>query len=59
MPQRGVGNWDDWGKSNSVKVYLTKGEHTFTLQYNPEDQNMNLQTNHALIDGIIVEQITP
>lgn len=57
MPQRGVANWDDWGMSNSVKVRLTKGEHTITLQYNPEDQNMNLKTNHALIDGIVVEQV--
>ena len=57
MPQRGVANWDDWGVSNSVKVKLTKGEHKITLQYNPEDQNMNLKTNHALIDGIIVEQL--
>ena len=57
MPQRGVGNWDDWGRSNSVKVNLTKGEHTITLKFNPEDRNMNLNTNHALIDGIVVEQI--
>ena len=57
MPQRGVANWDDWGISNSVKVPLTKGKHTITLEYNPEDQNMNLKTNHALIDGIVVEQV--
>ena len=57
MPQRGVANWDDWGRSNSVKVSLNKGYHTITLEYNPEDQNMNLHTNHALIDGIIVEQV--
>ena len=57
MPQRGVANWDDWGMSNSVKVQLTKGTHTITLQFNPEDQNMNLKTNHALIDGIVVEQV--
>lgn len=57
MPQRGVGNWDDWGKSNSVKVDLTKGEHTITLKFNPEDRNMNLKTNHALIDGVIVEEV--
>ncbi|MCH5225253.1 MAG: hypothetical protein J1D77_04600 [Muribaculaceae bacterium] len=59
MPQRGVANWDDWGKSNSVKVRLQKGEHVISLQYNPEDSNMNLQTNHALIDGIVVEQVAP
>ena len=57
MPQRGVANWDDWGISNSIKVKLTKGEHQISLQYNPEDSNMNLKTNHALIDGIIVEEI--
>lgn len=57
MPQRGVANWDDWGKSNSVKVKLSEGAHTVTLKFNPEDQNMNLNTNHALIDGIIVEQV--
>lgn len=57
MPQRGVANWDDWGISNSVKVPLKKGQHTVTLEYNPEDQNMNLKTNHALIDGIVVEQV--
>ena len=57
MPQRGVGNWDDWGKSNSVKVDLTKGEHTIILKFNSEDRNMNLKTNHALIDGVIVEEV--
>lgn len=57
MPQRGVANWNDWGVSNSVKVYLTEGQHTITLKFNPEDRNMNLKTNHALIDGIIVEQL--
>ena len=57
MPQRGVANWNDWGKTNSVKVNLSQGEHTITLQYNPEDRNMNPHTNHALIDGIIVEEI--
>lgn len=58
MPQRGVANWDDWGLSNSVKVNLSKGEHKITLQYNPEDQNMNLHTNHALIDGILVQEVS-
>ena len=57
MPQRGVANWDDWGMSNAVKVSLNKGSHSITLKYNPEDGNMNLKTNHALIDGIVVEEI--
>ena len=57
MPQRGVKNWDDWGISNSIKVNLTKGEHTLSLQFNPENENMNLKTNHALIDGVVVEEL--
>lgn len=57
MPQRGVANWNDWGQSNSVKLELTKGDHQIKLQYNPEDSNMNLHTNHALIDGFVVEEI--
>ena len=57
MPQRGVSNWDDWGISNSVKVHLDKGRHTIKLVLNPEDENMNIATNHALVDGVIVEQI--
>ncbi|MCH5236724.1 MAG: hypothetical protein J1E95_02880 [Muribaculaceae bacterium] len=56
MPQRGVANWDDWGTTNSIKVKLSAGQHKIELRFNPEDENMNLGTNHALIDGVIVEQ---
>ena len=58
MPQRGVANWDDWGVSNSVKVNLEAGKHTLQLVLNPEDENMNLKTNHALIDGVVIEEIS-
>lgn len=57
MPQRGVANWNDWGTTNRVKVKLSAGHHTITLKLNPEDENMNLSTNHALIDGVVVEQV--
>lgn len=57
MPQRGVANWDDWGVSGSVIVDLTPGEHTFTIEYLPEDENMNLGTNHALIDAILLTRL--
>lgn len=57
MPHRGVGNWNDWGVSNHVPVTLSKGNHTFTIYMRPEDRNMNLDTNHALIDEIIVYRI--
>lgn len=52
LPQRGAGNWDDLGWSNSLKAYLKKGKHTVTLQFEPEDENMNITTNHARIHGL-------
>ena len=57
LPQRGRGNWDDWGESNSVRVDLTPGKHEIKLVMNPEDSNMNLSTNHAIIDRVIVEKV--
>ena len=54
MPQRGVGNWNDWGYSDSVIVELEPGAHTFSVEYLPGNENMNLGTNHALIDAIIL-----
>ena len=57
MPQRGVGNWEDWGMSNGLRVNLKEGRHAMELLFDEEDENMNLTTNHALIDGIVVEEI--
>lgn len=54
MPTRGVGNWSDWGLTNAVAAKMKKGKHTITLQYLPENSNMNLDTNHALIDRLRV-----
>ncbi len=57
LPQRGVANWNDWGISSPVFVTLTPGKHTISIDYLPEDENMNINTNHALLDRIIVEQM--
>ncbi len=57
MPHRGVGNWSDWGNSNSLLVPLKAGRHSLTIDFRPENNNMNINTNHALIDQIIVEQL--
>lgn len=56
LPQRGVGNWNDWGMTNSIRVSLKPGGHEVKLVLNPEDENMNLHTNHAIIDGILLEK---
>lgn len=57
MPQRGVGNWNDWGMSNGVQVRLAPGQHTLTIEYLSEDENMNIATNHALLDRVTLEKV--
>ena len=52
MPQRGSGNWADLGWSNSVPVNLTAGQHTLTLTFTPDNENMNIQTNHAKVYAV-------
>lgn len=52
MPQRGKGNWDDWGVTNPLKVLLPQVTHTITLDFRPENENMNIKTNHSLIDDV-------
>ncbi len=57
MPHRGVANWNDWGLSNSVVINLNKGKHELKISFRPENENMNLQTNHALVDRVIIKKI--
>ena len=57
LPQRGVANWDDWGKSNHLPVKLSAGNHTFSLRFLPQDENMNISTNHALIDSVTLLRV--
>ena len=57
FPQRGVANWNDWGESNQVRVWLPEGSHEITLEYLPENSNMNIDTNHAVIDGMVLRQV--
>lgn len=56
MPHRGVANWNDWGMSNSIILPLEKGTHTLGIVYLPEDENMNIATNHAILDRIVIEK---
>lgn len=57
MPHRGVANWNDWGMSNGVQVTLAPGRHVLSIEYRPEDENMNISTNHALMDRVTVEKV--
>lgn len=50
FPQRGNGEWSNWGFCNPVKVYLTKGAHIVSLIYQPQNENMNGAVNQAMLD---------
>ena len=50
FPQRGKGEWSDWGFSNPVKVRLLKGKHTLNLQFKDANENMNGEVNQAMLD---------
>lgn len=57
MPHRGVANWDDWGSTNPVVAELKAGSHSIAVTFSPEDENMNLKTNHAIIDRLIIKKL--
>lgn len=57
MPHRGTGNWWDWGMSNAVIVPLKAGRHTVAFELRDTDENMNIHTNHALIDEVEVRHL--
>jgi len=57
FPQRGVQEWSNWGFSNSVKVPLEKGKHTFTLLLDPVNENMNGAVNQAMLDFVRVVKL--
>lgn len=50
LPQRGKGEWSDWGYTNVQPVYLAKGKHTISLALQPADANMNGEVNQAMVD---------
>lgn len=58
MPQRGVANWNDWGMSNMIIVPLSAGIYTVGVSYLPENENMNIKTNHVLVDQLRVERLS-
>lgn len=50
MPQRGKGEWSDWGFSNMVKVRMTPGEYVLSINFDDWNTNMDGEINTALID---------
>ena len=58
FPQRGSGEWSNWGFSNSVKVKLSKGEHVIQLILTDHNENMNEKINQAMIDFMRLTRLT-
>jgi glycogen debranching enzyme len=52
FPQRGREDWTDFGYSSRQLVKLAPGIHEFRLRFDPSDENMNGETNRALIDHL-------
>ena len=58
MPQRGEGAWSDWGYSNVTRVRLLPGVHILSISFDSHDDNMNGNTNTALVDAIRLTMIS-
>lgn len=54
FPQRGKDEWSNWGNSNSISVQLKAGQHEIKLVLTSENENMNGETNKALIDKMFL-----
>ena len=52
MPQRGEGEWSDWGRSNTIKTNLKKGNNNLSIVFEEWNTNMDGEINEALIDHI-------
>lgn len=54
MPQRGKGEWSDWGYTNMVKVRMKPGEYVLSIYFDDWNTNMDGEVNTALIDYLRV-----
>ncbi|MBC5772754.1 glycogen debranching protein [Pontibacter sp. KCTC 32443] len=57
LPQRGDGEWSNWGFTNAVDVQLPKGSHTISLTFEPHNENMHGEVNQAMLDYMRVIKI--
>lgn len=57
FPQRGEGEWSDWGFTNTVRVHLNDGSNKLELRFYEWNTNMNGMVNDAAIDYIRVTKL--
>ena len=57
FPQRGDGQWSNWGFSNAVITSLPAGNQVISLCLEPANENMNVEVNQAMLDYLRVIKI--
>jgi len=57
FPQRGTKEWSNWGFSNAIQVQLKAGKHILRLEFMPENENMNIEVNQAMLDYVRLVKI--
>ncbi len=50
FPQRGTGEWADWGLSNQKMIRLKKGRNELQISFESWNTNMDGEINEALLD---------
>mgnify|MGYP000951949138 FL=1 len=57
FPQRGNGEWSDWGYSNPLMVQLPAGLSTLVISFEDFNDNMNGLINHAMLDHLRITKL--
>jgi len=57
LPQRGTGEWSNWGYTNPLLVHLPKGTITLTISLEPANENMNGEVNQAMLDYLRIAKL--
>ena len=58
FPQRGTGEWSNWGLSSANESFLKAGEHEFVLRFQIANENMNGEVNRAVIESVYLVPIS-
>lgn len=56
FPQRGKGEWSNWGYSNMLPVQLSNGQNKLAIVFEVNNENMDVEINQALLDEVNIYQ---
>lgn len=56
FPQRGKGEWSNWGYSNIISVQLAKGQNKLSIVFEENNENMDGEINQAMLDEVVIYQ---